>query len=48
MFKNLIRCYSKVYNSSSELVTKLKPGMTIMSGGFGLCGIPVSFLRTLS
>ena len=48
MFKNLIRCYSKVYSSSEELVSKIKPGMTVMSGGFGLCGIPVSFLRTLS
>ena len=48
MLKNLIRCYSKVYSSSEELVGKIKPGMTVLSGGFGLCGIPVNFLRTLS
>ncbi len=32
---------SKVYSSATEaLAGQIKDGMTIMSGGFGLCGIP--------
>jgi 3-oxoacid CoA-transferase subunit A len=32
---------SKVYSSAREaLAGQIKDGMTIMSGGFGLCGIP--------
>ena len=48
MLKNILRYNSKVYSSSEELMSKIKSGMTIMSGGFGLCGIPISFIRTLS
>ena len=30
----------KVVNSAAEAVEGMKDGMTIMAGGFGLCGIP--------
>jgi len=31
---------SKIYQNASEALFDLKDGMRIMSGGFGLCGIP--------
>ena len=35
---------NKVYaDAPSALAGLLKDGMTIMAGGFGLCGIPVSY-----
>jgi 3-oxoacid CoA-transferase subunit A len=36
----------KVYSSAAEaLVNQLQDGMTIMSGGFGLCGIPEALIE---
>lgn len=33
---------------SDEAMKHIKPGMTVLSGGFGLCGIPISLINTLS
>ena len=39
---------NKVYGSAAAaLAGVLKDGMTIMSGGFGLCGIPETFIEAL-
>ena len=39
---------SKVYsNATAALAGLLKDGMTIMSGGFGLCGIPESLILAI-
>jgi 3-oxoacid CoA-transferase subunit A len=39
---------SKVYsNATTALAGLLKDGMTIMSGGFGLCGIPESLILAI-
>lgn len=48
MLKQIKKNLSKVYKSSQELINKIKPGMTLMTGGFGVCGIPTSFIRKLS
>ena len=34
-------------NASLALADKLKDGMTILSGGFGLCGIPDSLIDAI-
>jgi len=39
---------SKIYGSSAEaLAGLLRDGMTIMSGGFGLCGIPSALIEAV-
>ncbi|MGA2493698.1 MAG: CoA transferase subunit A [Roseiarcus sp.] len=39
---------NKVYGSAEDALTGvLKDGMTIMSGGFGLCGIPETLIEAL-
>ena len=38
----------KIYNNADEaLAGLLKDGLTIMAGGFGLCGIPENAIRTI-
>ena len=39
---------SKVYESALEALEGLTSGMTIMSGGFGLCGIPENSIDTIA
>lgn len=39
--------FSKVMKLE-EAVSRIKPGMTVLSGGFGLCGIPISIIRRIS
>lgn len=38
----------KVFNSSTEAVKDIKSGSTIMSGGFGLCGIPENSIDAIT
>ena len=39
---------SKVYNSAKEALEGLTfDGMTVMAGGFGLCGIPENLIAAL-
>ena len=39
---------NKIYdNAKAALQGLLKDGMTIMAGGFGLCGIPENLIRAL-
>ncbi len=47
MLKRVIRSFSKIC-SVKEAISFIKPGMTVLSGGFGLCGIPATLLQTLS
>lgn len=39
---------TKILNSSKEAVQLIKDGMSIMVGGFGVCGQPENLLHTLS
>ena len=39
---------SKVYSSAAEAIADLKSGMTLMSGGFGLCGNPENLIRAVA
>lgn len=39
---------SKVYETAIEALEGLTSGMTVMSGGFGLCGIPENSIDTIS
>jgi len=39
---------SKVYSSSAEALADISSGSTLMSGGFGLCGIPENSIHTLA
>lgn len=40
--------YSKVYDNAELALADVKSGSTIMSGGFGLCGIPENSINQLS
>ena len=38
---------NKVYKSASEAIEGIADGMTIMSGGFGLCGNPENLIQAI-
>ncbi|HTB06870.1 MAG TPA: CoA transferase subunit A [Bacteroidia bacterium] len=38
---------NKVYKNADEAITDIKSGMTLMLGGFGLCGIPENCISAL-
>ena len=38
---------NKVYKNAEEALEGIKDGMTLMVGGFGLCGIPENLIRAL-
>lgn len=38
----------KVFNNAQEALHDVKDGMTLMLGGFGLCGIPENSIKTLA
>ncbi|MFG1498576.1 CoA transferase subunit A [Halobacteriovorax sp. XZX-3] len=40
--------YSKIYPSAQEALKDVTSGSTIMSGGFGLCGIPENSINQLA
>lgn len=40
--------YSKLYDNAKEALSDITDGSTIMSGGFGLCGIPENSINYLS
>ncbi len=40
--------FNKVITSYSEALMGLNPGMTIMVGGFGLCGIPEGLIQAIA
>jgi 3-oxoacid CoA-transferase subunit A len=39
--------FNKVYKNAEEAVADIKDGMTLMIGGFGLCGIPENSIAAL-
>lgn len=39
--------FNKVYNSADQALTGIEDGMTLMLGGFGLCGIPENSIAAL-
>ncbi len=40
--------YQKVFPNAKEAIADLQSGITIMSGGFGLCGIPENLIDAIS
>src|ERR1035438_5943041 len=38
---------NKVYNNADEAIMGIEDGMTLMLGGFGLCGIPENCISAL-
>ncbi|WP_100402983.1 CoA transferase subunit A [Bacillus sp. FJAT-42315] len=38
----------KIYTDANEAVSEIKDGMTLMVGGFGLCGIPEHLIQALA
>ena len=40
--------FDKVVSSYQEALTGLKDNMTIIAGGFGLCGIPEGLIQSLT
>jgi 3-oxoacid CoA-transferase subunit A len=38
----------KIYSDFTEAVADIKDGMTLMVGGFGLCGIPENLIKALA
>jgi len=38
---------NKIYNSAKDAIEGIKSGMTLMLGGFGLCGIPENAINAL-
>ena len=47
-FYSLNRSFSKVFKSSKEAVADIKSGSKILTGGFGICGIPENLLLALA
>ena len=47
MLKKLKKNFSKI-KKVEEILKKIKSGMTIMTGGFGICGIPETILTKIS
>ena len=39
---------SKVFSNAQDALFDIKSGSTIMSGGFGLCGIPENSIHALA
>jgi 3-oxoacid CoA-transferase subunit A len=39
--------FNKVYKNADEAIADIKDGMTLMIGGFGLCGIPENSITAL-
>jgi 3-oxoacid CoA-transferase subunit A len=39
--------FNKVYKNADEAIADIKDGMTLMIGGFGLCGIPENSIAAL-
>lgn len=39
--------FNKVYKNAEEAIADIKDGMTLMIGGFGLCGIPENSIAAL-
>lgn len=39
---------SKIYPSAAAAVEAVKSGDTVLSGGFGLCGVPSTLINALS
>ena len=39
--------FDKVVNSYEEAMAGLEDGMTIIAGGFGLCGIPENLIKQI-
>jgi acyl CoA:acetate/3-ketoacid CoA transferase alpha subunit len=42
------RNFGKIKSSVEEALRPLRAGMSVMVGGFGLCGIPVSLIDFIS
>lgn len=40
--------FAKVFKSCDEAAKQIKPGMTVLQGGFGICGIPHSMIMAIS
>lgn len=47
-YYSLNRGFSKVFKSSKEAVADIKSGSKILTGGFGICGIPENLLLALA
>ena len=39
---------NKVYASAADAIADIEDGITLMSGGFGLCGNPEDLIRALN
>ena len=48
MIRKLTRNFANIFKSSDEAINIIKPGMTVLGGGFGCCGVPQSLLKALS
>ena len=48
MLKKIVRNFAKEYKSAKEAIKHIKPGQTVLSGGFGLCGVPFSLIKAIS
>ena len=45
--KKITKNFSKI-KTLEEVIKKIKPGMSIMAGGFGLCGIPGTLINKIA
>lgn len=48
LLKKLQKNFTKIFKSPKEAIKMVLPGMTVMQGGFGLCGIPHSLITAIS
>lgn len=39
--------FSKVYKTAKEAINGIKDGDMVLSGGFGICGIPMNLINAI-
>ena len=39
--------FSKIYTCPREATKDIQDGMTILSGGFGICGVPMNLINAI-
>lgn len=48
MHRQLARKFAKIYRTSDEAIEPIKSGMTVLGGGFGMCGVPNSLFQAIA
>lgn len=48
MLRQITRGFATFFKSSDEAISRVKSGMTVLGGGFGMCGVPNSLMLAIT